>query len=138
MTINNKKKKGFVHLPKYPGGNSALKKFIKENLQYPIEAIKKRIEGSVFLSFQVNDDGEVFNVRIEKGIGYECDQEAVRIVSLLKYEKAKNKGLRVSIRMKIRIRFKLSSSYNKDPQVNYNYKDTTSTQANYSYSIKIQ
>ncbi len=53
------KSKHFITKAEYPGGSEALKKFIKKNLRYPKEALMHRVEGSVFLRYEVNEKGKV-------------------------------------------------------------------------------
>jgi len=117
-----KQKSPPLKTPKYDGGNVALKAFITNNLQYPKEAFEKNIEGSVFLSFVVNSLGEVSQVQVNKGIGYGCDEEAVRLVNLLKYEKAINRGIRSAFNMKIKINFQLNKKVEpQEPEIVYHF-----------------
>ena len=51
-----------------------------ENIKYPESALKQGIQGTVYVSFIVEKDGSVSNVNILKGIGGECDEEALRVV----------------------------------------------------------
>ncbi|MBE0640118.1 MAG: energy transducer TonB [Bacteroidales bacterium] len=103
----NKKDKKFINLPKYPGGKAAFQEFVRKNLRYPKEALENKIEGAVHVRYRVDGLGRVLDVEVTHGIGYGCDEEAMRVVWLLKYEKAKNRGLRVTASMKTRINFKL-------------------------------
>jgi protein TonB len=103
-----RKSKSFIHTPQYPGGKKAFGEFIRQNLRYPEEALKNRIEGRVYVSYQVNDYGEVITAEVTHGIGYGCDEEAIRIVKLMKYDKAKNRGLRVISTVKTFIEFRLA------------------------------
>jgi protein TonB len=107
-------KKRFLNLPKYPGGSEAFKKFIAENLCYPDAALEAKIEGSVIVEYDVADDGLVYNPHILKGLGYGCDEEAVRLIGLLRFEKVKNRGVRVKMTTKTTIHFRL-------PGVNISY-----------------
>jgi TonB family protein len=109
MTEYHKKKK-FLKLPKYPGGSEAFRKFIAKNLQYPDTALEARIEGSVFVEYVISDNGLVSELRILKGIGYGCDEEALRLVGMLRYEKVKNQGVRVKTTTKTTIHFRLPAS----------------------------
>ncbi|MBP6978671.1 MAG: TonB family protein [Bacteroidales bacterium] len=102
------RKKKFLSLPKYPGGSSAFKRFLSDNLSYPEEALQKGVEGDVYVKFRVNDLGVVFEAHIEKGIGHGCDEEALRLVHLLKYEAVKNRGMRVQSSMRTRIPFRIN------------------------------
>lgn len=63
--------------------NSGLKgfyKYIKKEMTYPKEAQKDKIEGKVILSFIINTDGSVSDVKVLRGIGHGCDEEAIRII----------------------------------------------------------
>jgi TonB family protein len=106
MTDHHKKKR-FLNLPKYPGGSEAFKKFIAENLRYPEAASESKIEGSVIVGYDISDDGLVDNPHVLKGLGYGCDEEAVRVIGLLRFEKVKNRGMRVKMTTKTTIHFKL-------------------------------
>ena len=116
---NNMKDKKFVKKAEYPGGSEALKKFVKENLRYPQEAVLHRVEGKVFLKYEVNDKGEVHSVKVTNGIGYGCDEEAKRIVKLLKYPGQINKGVRINTKFKISIHFNFPKP--KPIQIKYVY-----------------
>jgi len=115
------KKKKFLKLPEYPGGKEAFKKYIKENLRYPEKALENKIEGTVYLEYRVSDTGKVYEVEIINGIGYGCDEEAVRLISNLKYGKTRNRGLRVTSKKKARIKFDLPK---KKVSIKYNYKSS--------------
>jgi TonB family protein len=107
MTDHHHKKKQFLNLPKYPGGNPAFKEFIASNLKYPVEALEAGVEGAVMIEYDINDNGLVEHPRVLKGIGHGCDEEAMRVVGLLRYEKVKNRGLRVKMTTKATIHFNL-------------------------------
>jgi len=114
------KSKNFIKKAEYPGGAEALKKFVKNNLRYPKEALMHRVEGSVFLRYEVNEQGYVHSISIINGLGYGCDEEAERIISLLKYPKVKNRGMKVNTKFKITIHFKLPPVV--PIKINYIYK----------------
>tara|TARA_B100001250_G_scaffold409289_1_gene433333 strand:+ start:362 stop:718 length:357 start_codon:yes stop_codon:yes gene_type:complete len=107
------KEKKFIKKSIYPGGGEALKKFIKTNLKYPKDALKHKIEGDVFLKFKVNPLGQVFDTRIINGIGYGCDEEAVRLIKKLKYPKLLNRKIKVTTNKKISIKFRLPKNNNR-------------------------
>jgi TonB family protein len=117
------KKKSFIKLPTYPGGRKAFKEFVALNLKYPEEALKIGIEGIVHAEYEVNNLGKVSDLKIKKGIGYGCDEETIRILSLMHYEPVRNRGLRLKSKMKARISFKLSlppvENIEKNVSVNY-------------------
>jgi protein TonB len=101
------KKRHFLNLPHYPGGSEAFRKFIAENLRYPQRALDSGIEGSVLVEYEISDNGIVMSPRILKGIGYGCDEEALRLIGLLRFEKVKNRGMRLKMTTKTTIRFRL-------------------------------
>ncbi len=102
-----KREKKFLKLPHLDGGRELLKKFIKENLQYPEEAMKNKIEGDIIVKFKVTGKGEVINPEVVKGLGYGCDEEALRLVGMLSYQSVKNRGVRVITDNKIKIPFRI-------------------------------
>lgn len=104
---NQPKKDGFLHLPEFPGGKKALNAFIKDNLKYPKAALENKIEGKVYLQFEVNNNGKVSKVKVRNGIGYGCDEEAIRIIKLMRYTPAQNKRNKVVLKKNIHIEFKL-------------------------------
>jgi TonB family protein len=136
------KKKKFLNLPTYPGGRDAFRKFIGENLVYPPLALQNKIEGTVFLSYVVNDMGEVIDAKVHKGIGYGCDEEALRLIRLLHYGKVNNRGLRVRSEMKTGIRFVLPANVG---EVIYSYisappvekKPEVAPAPSYNYTITL-
>ena len=103
-----KKPKQFLEKPQYPGGVKALREFINSHLQYPEDAMEQRIEGVVTVAYQVSDEGVVENPTVIKGLCPSCDAEAVRLVKLLQYGKAHNRGVRLKSNCKVNIKFKLA------------------------------
>lgn len=67
--------------PEFPGGMHALGQYLAKNLRYPKEARQNRIQGKVFVQFVISSTGTVHDLRVLKGIGGGCDEEAVRVVS---------------------------------------------------------
>lgn len=135
-----------LKMPRYRGGESALISFIEAKLKYPQEALDNKIEGSVEASYDVDGLGRISNVRILTSLGYGCDQEVVRLVKLLKFEKAFNKGRNVSAHKKLKVDFKLPVTKSKSQQLNYQLTSKTpkempsdKTKAkSYSYTINLK
>lgn len=96
-----------LKMPAYKGGNDALRKFIQTNLKYPKEALEQKIEGEVKASYDVDGLGRIRNIKIVEGLGYGCDEEVIRLVEMLKYEKAFNKGRNVTLHRTIKVDFRL-------------------------------
>jgi TonB family protein len=94
-----------------PGGMAALYQFIGQNIQYPLDARKKRIQGRVFVEFIIHEDGLLSNFKVIKGIGGGCDEEAVRVLqqyaNQYQWDPAKQRGKAVKQRFVIPITFRL-------------------------------
>ena len=97
-------------MPVYPGGSEALYRDIAMNIQYPEAAVKANVSGRVTTQFVVQEDGTIGDVHILKGIGFGCDEEAIRVIKLLgKFEPGKLKGKPVSVFFALPIVFNLES-----------------------------
>lgn len=96
-------------MPRYRGGENALKSFISDNLKYPQEALDKKIEGTVEAAYDVDGLGRISNIRILTSIGHGCDDEVIRLIKLLKFEGGFNKGRNVTAHKKLKVDFKLPS-----------------------------
>ena len=95
-------------MPQFPGGDQAMMKFVSENVQYPEEAKEKEISGRVLVGFIVEKDGSVNEVKVVKGIGGGCDEEAVRVVKAMpKWKPGKQKGKPVRVHYTLPLTFKL-------------------------------
>ncbi|MDR2064988.1 MAG: energy transducer TonB [Prevotellaceae bacterium] len=130
--MTEKKQKYFLAQPAYPGGNRALNEFVAKNLHYPEQAVQNNISGSVHLQYVVNDDGIVESVKVLKGLGYGCDEEAVRIVKLFKFGKVKNRGIRLKTTKKIRINF---NKIIRSQELIYSLKRQNDEPAKINYTI---
>ena len=117
-----KKEKKFLLHPEYPGGRKALREFISAHLQYPEDALHQLIEGFVTVAYQVSDEGEIESVRIIKGLSPSCNEEAMRVVKLLKYSKVYNHGVRLKSNHKINIHFQMIPVKQKTMQISYTVK----------------
>ena len=96
-------------MPMFRGGEQKLFEFIGNNVVYPQEAIDAGIEGRVFVEFYIEKDGTVCDARVLRGIGYGCDEEALRVVGLIpKWYPGKQRGNAVRVRYTLPINFKLS------------------------------
>ena len=82
-----------------------MKVFITTNLKYPKEALENKVEGAVEVAYDVDGLGKIRNVNILSGIGHGCDEEVIRLVNLLVYEKAINKGKKTLTHKKLKIDF---------------------------------
>ena len=67
-------------MPQFGKGDAALIVYLSENIKYPATAKEDSIEGTVYITFVISYKGEVTDVKVAKGIGGGCDEEAVRVV----------------------------------------------------------
>ncbi|RYC71640.1 energy transducer TonB [Spirosoma sordidisoli] len=94
--------------PEYPGGMAALSDFVTRTLQYPRRASTAGISGRVYVSFIVNTDGSLTEVQVLKGIGFGCDEEAVRVVQKMpRWRPGKQSGRSVRVKFTLPIAFTL-------------------------------
>lgn len=101
-------------MPEFPGGADSMEKFIAANLVYPAKAKEMNLQGAVLVEFIVDTSGRVSNVRVIKGIGSGCDQEARRVVRMMpKWSPGKQKGEPVRVAYKLIIRFQLETPQEK-------------------------
>lgn len=133
----------FLKYPEYPGGKISLNQYIQDNLVYPADALKHNIEGNVLLSAEINDNGEIHEIRVDKGLGYGCDEEAVRLLKGIHFGGVSNPGIRLKTTKKFRIPFKIQKEKGLK-EINYSLKknsekiDTTEKKAVkqvYNYTI---
>lgn len=98
-------------MPEFPGGIEALMDFVGKNVKYPEEAKEKEISGRVFASFVIEKDGSVSNVKVLRGIGGGCDDEAVRVIKTMpKWKPGMQKGKPARVSYQIPINFKLADT----------------------------
>lgn len=99
-------------MPSFPGGNMARVKFLQDNMHFPDLAREKRIQGTVYVTFIVEKDGKVSNVRILSGIGGGCDEESMRVVKLLPpWNPGKCGNNPVRVQMNMPLKYTLGSGY---------------------------
>ena len=95
-------------MPVFPGGESALATFIKDNIEYPEEAMSKKISGRVMVQFVVEKSGTVSHIEVIKGVHEILDKEAVRVVSLFpKWQCGTQRGHKVRVRIIMPFSFEL-------------------------------
>ena len=95
-------------MPQYPGGQIAMMKYIMENMKYPEQAMKKGIQGRVAVSFIVEKDGSISDVKPVLSVHPLLNKEAVRVVkSMPKWSPGKHNGKPVRVRFNLPVMFKL-------------------------------
>lgn len=97
-------------MPEFKGGQKALEAFLTANIKYPEQAASNQICGTVYVTFLINEKGQISNIKVLRGIGGGCDEEAVRVVKLTsgKWNPGKQKGKPVSVQFNLPVQFKLN------------------------------
>jgi TonB family protein len=95
----------------FPGGEAAMLRFLQKNVHYPEYARNKGIQGTVIVSFVVDSSGKVTDVKLLRGIGGGCDEEAVRVVKVMPdWNPGKVDGIPVRVQFNIPIKFSLTKN----------------------------
>ncbi len=123
-------------MPQYTGGEEAMMKYVAENIKYPQEAKDKNISGRVFIGFVIEKDGSVSNVKVVRGIGGGCDEEAVRVIKEMpKWKPGMQKGKPVRVSYQIPIYFKLDTPQKTNSLVGSVWEGTgTGTKGGVTYT----
>jgi protein TonB len=91
------------HMPELVGGIGGLQK----RVTYPEIAKKAGVEGTVFLQFIVDEEGNVVDPIVMRGIGAGCDEEALKAIRTAKFTPGKQRGKPVKVKFSLPVRFKL-------------------------------
>lgn len=95
-------------MPEFVGGMPAMIEYLKKNIVYPDDAREAGITGKVFVNFVVYSDGNIGDVKVLRGIGSGCDEEAVRVISgMPKWKPGLQRGNPVNVEFMIPIVFNL-------------------------------
>ena len=109
--ISQKNEKVFdvvEQMPEYPGGMQALMEYLSQNIKYPEDAQKQKVEGRVIATFVVETDGSISNIEVVKHAFPSLDAEAVRVIQAMpKWTPGKQSGKVVRVKYTIPINFSL-------------------------------
>lgn len=95
--------------PEFPGGLEEFLKFLGHNIKYPETAIKNRTQGRVIVSFVVEKDGSLVEIKVARGIGDGCDEESVRVMKLSpKWKPGTQNGTPVRVAYSVPLSFALN------------------------------
>ncbi len=98
-------------MPAYQKGDYALQDFIKENLEYPRQAQLSNIQGKVVLRFVIEPSGLPTNICVDKHVGGGCDEEAIRVLQLIKWYPGKKENKFVRVQMTYPFYFILNDEF---------------------------
>lgn len=123
-----RKPKSFLQKPSYPGGPKAMRKFLSEQISYPKAAFAEKIEGTVRLRMDIDYQGKVISAKVLSSLGYGCDEEAIRVVKLLRFHTPKLRKIRAKFHKTINIHF----NYPKEKKANKTTVPPSAQQVSYS------
>lgn len=96
--------------PNYPGGMYKFYEYLGKNIKYPIMAADNEVEGNVFVSFVVEKDGSLTDIKVDRKLGYGTDEEALRVLKLSKrWNPGMQNGRPVRVKYNIPIKFSLNA-----------------------------
>lgn len=99
-------------MPDFPGGEQARFRFVADNINFPKTAIEKGIGGTCYVTFVVEKDGSISNVRVLRGVAGcpECDLESVRVIAMMpKWKPGRQNGREVRVQYNLPIKFKVTN-----------------------------
>ena len=118
-------------LPSFPGGVKAFGEFLARNLKYPEKAKKDKIQGRVYLTFIIEKDGSLSGIKVARGIGSGCDEEAVRVLAKSpKWNPGKQNGKIVRVGYTIPIFFNLEGTEQKTGSIQTKPSGTIASSSN--------
>jgi protein TonB len=97
-------------MPTFPGGEAAMMKYIQQNVSYPQMEKESQIQGTCYVTFVVEKDGSITDVKVLRGVsgGPGCDKEAIRVVkSMPPWKAGKQNGREVRVQFNLPIKFTL-------------------------------
>jgi protein TonB len=95
-------------MPSFPGGQSALLQYLSSNIKYPVVAEENGVQGRVIVTFVVEKDGSITDVRVVKSVDPSLDKEAQRVVkSMPKWIPGKQNGSAVRVKYTVPVTFRL-------------------------------
>jgi protein TonB len=96
-------------MPEPVGGLAAFYKQLAASLKYPSKAVRYNKEGKVFVEFVIDQQGNPVKMKVTRGIGFGCDEEAMRVLSLTKWTPGNQRGHAVPVKMTMAMNFKLDN-----------------------------
>ena len=95
-------------MPQFPGGDDALMKFLKEHVNYPVVAQENGVQGRVVISFVVERDGSITDVKVARSVDPSLDREAARVVKCMpNWIPGKQNGSAVRVKYNVPVSFRL-------------------------------
>jgi len=129
--------KRFIRKPIFKGGNKEFSKFLYSNLKYPKEALAKKIQGTVIVRYDIDHKGNVTKAKVLSSLGHGCDEEAVRVIKLLKFDIPKGpRKLKITFHRTTKVKFVLPKKVPKKVKPKSNFPDQGMA-LSYQYTKKV-
>lgn len=97
-------------MPSFPGGDAKLFEYLRKNIKYPPMARENNLQGTVVLSFIVDEKGSIKDIKVMRSVGGGCDEEAIRVVkSMPQWNPGKQRGTAVKVSYTLPVRFTLKN-----------------------------
>ncbi len=95
-------------MPQFPGGDAELFKFLSENIKYPTIAEENGVQGRVIVTFVVETDGSITDVKVVRSVDPSLDREASRVVKAMpNWIPGKQNGQAVRVKYTVPVTFRL-------------------------------
>lgn len=95
-------------LPSFPGGDDALLRFLSQSVKFPIEAKKKNIQGEVLITYVIDIDGQIVDIKVKQSVHPVIDNEAIRVVkSMPRWVAGTQDGEAVRVLYNLPFRFRI-------------------------------
>lgn len=106
--VENKIRVVAEEMPEFPGGIQAWQKYLSDHLRYPQLARSEEIQGTVYVNFVVSKDGSISDIKVIKGLGGGCSEEATRVLAAApRWKPGRQNGHAVNVKMTLPVRFGL-------------------------------
>ncbi|MBN2174748.1 MAG: energy transducer TonB [Bacteroidales bacterium] len=95
--------------PEFPGGEPALMNYLRNNLKFTQQAREINLQGTVYVSFVVWNDGSIRNIKILRGLGAGLDEEVIRVIEAMPpWTPGSQNGRNVNVEFKMPVKFQLN------------------------------
>jgi TonB family protein len=99
--------------PEFPGGDGERMQYLMNNTRYPQQARENGIQGTVYVTFVIETDGSITDIRILKGVGGGCDEEVIKLIkNMPRWKSGTQNGKPVRVQYNMPVKFRLGNSGN--------------------------
>jgi TonB family protein len=97
--------------PTFPGGQKAFEKFLAQTIKYPAEAVKNKVQGRSIITFIIEKDGSLTDLKVVRALGNGTDEEAIRALQASpKWKPGKQNGHTVRVQYTVPVSFVLDKN----------------------------